>query len=349
MLYNLALRRNWVHDLQHITFFLAAMLFWWHVIGAGPHPRSLFPVWARMGYLLGVIPLNMMISVAIAFSSTVILFLLRIGPADLGRDHVAGSDDRGRDHVDSRQHDVSPGRADRAGALRHHREAQPAHACARVVPYRRSLTGCLIHHEALIETNRCGRGSAARPCIDGTQRPCPRRRHAPADGGARGAVQPFAWTEPEPMRAGDVHVTLAVTTPPPADAVVNNDVVNNLLEQPIDGAEAVVTFRPADGGAPVQLAAQPGTLNAFYLEADTRLPAAGRWTIEVAVSGPDGAGKPQVLMWMCSRRGINRWLIFGGLGLFLAVLVAIGLWARWPDATRGCRDVGTVTAARCRA
>ena len=85
--------------------------------------------------------------------------------------------------------------------------------------------------------------------------------------------------------------------------------------------------------SPVQLAAQPGTLNAFYLEADTRLPAAGRWTIEVAVSGPDGAGSASFDVDVLPARGINRWLIFGGLGLFLAVLVAIGLWARWPDAT----------------
>ena len=79
--------------------------------------------------------------------------------------------------------------------------------------------------------------------------------HAHGGGTPRLTAEPvgpyslFAWTEPEPMRAGDVHVTLAVTTPPPADAVVNNDVVNNLLEQPIDGAEAVVTFRPATSAA----------------------------------------------------------------------------------------------------
>lgn len=71
-LYNLALRRDWVHDVQHVTFFLAAMLFWWHVIGAAPRIHGRFPVWARMGYLIGAIPPNMMISVAIAFSSTVI-------------------------------------------------------------------------------------------------------------------------------------------------------------------------------------------------------------------------------------------------------------------------------------
>lgn len=71
-LYNLALRRGWVHDVQHVTFFLAAMLFWWHAIGAAPHIHGRFPVWARMGYLIGAIPPNMMISVAIAFSSTVL-------------------------------------------------------------------------------------------------------------------------------------------------------------------------------------------------------------------------------------------------------------------------------------
>ena len=72
LLYNLALRRDWVHDLQHITFFLASMLYWWHVIGAGPRIHGRFPVWARMGYLIGTIPPNMMTGVAIAFSSTVI-------------------------------------------------------------------------------------------------------------------------------------------------------------------------------------------------------------------------------------------------------------------------------------
>jgi len=72
VLYNLALRRSWVHDLQHVTFFLAAMLYWWHVIGAAPKIHSRFPIWGRIGYLMGTIPPNMFAGVAIAFSSTVI-------------------------------------------------------------------------------------------------------------------------------------------------------------------------------------------------------------------------------------------------------------------------------------
>ncbi len=71
-LYNLALRFAWVHDLEHITFFLAAMLYWWHVIGGAPHIHGRFPGWARMAYLVATIPPNMAIGVAIAFSTEVI-------------------------------------------------------------------------------------------------------------------------------------------------------------------------------------------------------------------------------------------------------------------------------------
>jgi cytochrome c oxidase assembly factor CtaG len=71
-LYNLALRRAWVHDLEHITFFLAAVIFWWHVVGAAPHIHGRLPDWGRIGYVLAALPPNMLAGVAIAFSSSVI-------------------------------------------------------------------------------------------------------------------------------------------------------------------------------------------------------------------------------------------------------------------------------------
>lgn len=71
-LYNLALRVDWVHDIQHITFFGAAMLFWWHVIGAAPHIHGKRSGWASIAYLIGVIPPNMAVAVTIAFASNVI-------------------------------------------------------------------------------------------------------------------------------------------------------------------------------------------------------------------------------------------------------------------------------------
>ena len=70
-LYNLALRRDWVHDVQHITFFVVAVLFWWLVIGAAPRLHRL-PLWARIGMLIGAVPPTMIAGVTIAFAGQVL-------------------------------------------------------------------------------------------------------------------------------------------------------------------------------------------------------------------------------------------------------------------------------------
>jgi cytochrome c oxidase assembly factor CtaG len=79
--YNAALRIPWVHDLQHLTFFAAAMLYWWPVVGAAPHIHGRFPGWARMIFLIGTVPPNMLVGVSIAFASEVIYtYYLSIPP-----------------------------------------------------------------------------------------------------------------------------------------------------------------------------------------------------------------------------------------------------------------------------
>lgn len=69
--YNAALYYGWVHDIQHITFFGAGMLYWWPVIGAAPHIHSHFPGWAKLPYLIGTIPPNMFVGISIAFATDV--------------------------------------------------------------------------------------------------------------------------------------------------------------------------------------------------------------------------------------------------------------------------------------
>lgn len=71
MLYDLALRYNWVHDIQHLTFFGTAMLFWWTVIGAAPSLHRT-AVWARIVMLVGVIPVNMAVGIVIATAHEVL-------------------------------------------------------------------------------------------------------------------------------------------------------------------------------------------------------------------------------------------------------------------------------------
>lgn len=50
--YNLALRNSFVHDLEHITFFLAFLLYWWPLIGSPPLQTKLRSNGARGLYLL---------------------------------------------------------------------------------------------------------------------------------------------------------------------------------------------------------------------------------------------------------------------------------------------------------
>ena len=66
--YNAALRSDLVHDVEHLSFFGTAMLFWWHVVGAAPRLRPLSRG-MRLAYLLGIVPVNMAIGVTLAFAN----------------------------------------------------------------------------------------------------------------------------------------------------------------------------------------------------------------------------------------------------------------------------------------
>lgn len=63
-LYDLALEVDWIHYLQHLTLFGAALLFWFPVIGADPGPWRL-PYPMRLFYLFLAMPQNSFLGVAI--------------------------------------------------------------------------------------------------------------------------------------------------------------------------------------------------------------------------------------------------------------------------------------------
>ena len=71
-LYNAALRYDWVHNLQHISFFTVSALYWWPIIGPAPHVRRSFVAWGKLVYLIGSVPPNMLLGISIAFASNVI-------------------------------------------------------------------------------------------------------------------------------------------------------------------------------------------------------------------------------------------------------------------------------------
>lgn len=71
-LYNAALRSDFVHDLEHFTFFFSALLYWWHVTGAGPKIHKLMSRPMRVGYLLAGVPVNMAPGIVISFATNVL-------------------------------------------------------------------------------------------------------------------------------------------------------------------------------------------------------------------------------------------------------------------------------------
>lgn len=63
-LYDLALEVSWLHDLQHLTFLGAALLFWWPVVGADP-ARWRLPHPVRLFYLFLAMPQNSFLGIAL--------------------------------------------------------------------------------------------------------------------------------------------------------------------------------------------------------------------------------------------------------------------------------------------
>lgn len=72
LLYDMALRIEWVHNIEHLTFFLGAMLFWWPVVNGAPRLHKSLPYWGRILYVLAFVPPNAIAGFAIANASEVI-------------------------------------------------------------------------------------------------------------------------------------------------------------------------------------------------------------------------------------------------------------------------------------
>ena len=67
-IYNLTLVSDLVHDLEHLTFFGTAMLFWWHVIGSAPRIHRRLSLGVRAGYALSAVPASALTGATIAFA-----------------------------------------------------------------------------------------------------------------------------------------------------------------------------------------------------------------------------------------------------------------------------------------
>ncbi len=141
-----------------------------------------------------------------------------------------------------------------------------------------------------------------------------------------GPYSVYAWSEPEPWRAGEVHLSIAVTLPADAEAQADGAQV----ETPVIDADIQVSFIPPEGDdAPIVVQAQRQTqLSDYYFEADTVLPSAGLWRIEIAVEGEAGSGSTEFTIPAQEGRSLNWALMAAAGGALLLLIVLAGIWSR---------------------
>jgi hypothetical protein len=127
-----------------------------------------------------------------------------------------------------------------------------------------------------------------------------------------GPYQLYTWTNPEPPRAGLVHVTVALVDP--------------TTQQPVLDAGVQIVATPGDAAQEIQPVSAPATHeNAViktYYEADLDLPAAGLWQFTIAHS--DAAGSGRAAFTLDVQPAARNWRPIA-IGAMLAV-IAIGAW-----------------------
>jgi hypothetical protein len=124
-----------------------------------------------------------------------------------------------------------------------------------------------------------------------------------------GPYQVYAWTNPDPARAGVLHVTVSLVEP--------------ASQQPVLGADVQIL---AQWGEESPSIAAPAThenaLIKTYYEADIELPTAGAWQITVAHSDAAGSGRASFPLEV--KPATFNWRPIA-IGAVLA-LIALGAW-----------------------
>ena len=135
-----------------------------------------------------------------------------------------------------------------------------------------------------------------------------------------GPYRVSAWTQPSPLRAGNMHVSIAVSEPPASNAAAE-------AGSPVLDAIVNVRLNPVDqtGETLAAPATHQNATNKLFYEADLTVPAEGQWQVTILVEGPAGSGHANFQIEVLPPSPFN-WAFWGG-GLAL-VLLAAG-WILW--------------------
>jgi hypothetical protein len=134
-----------------------------------------------------------------------------------------------------------------------------------------------------------------------------------------GPFQVFAWSSPDPVRVGTMHVTVALAEPTDQTPVLDADVAIELVPVAVEGVVEAVVARATHADA----------VNKVTYEADIEVPAAGQWQVTVDYSTKEGTGRTGFDLTVQRQARVN-WLLVGGAGLGITL---VG-WMVWPGRGR---------------
>lgn len=136
-----------------------------------------------------------------------------------------------------------------------------------------------------------------------------------------GPYRVSAWTQPDPIRVGRVHITVAVAEPATEQSEADNLILDATVRVHLDHLSR-------DGESLVVLATRENAVNKLFYEADLDLTSEGEWRMTIQVEGPAGAGSANFEVAVLSPSAFNsltrRWPMWGGAGL---ILLAAASWS----------------------
>lgn len=155
----------------------------------------------------------------------------------------------------------------------------------------------------------------------------PRLTNEPA-----GPYRLYVWSSPEPLRVGEVHMTLAVVLPPEDSQTIDESSLFNDLDQVVTGADIELTFVPVSPSSlssaddvieAIRVKVFPSEINPLYYEMDTELPIAGEWQISIDIAGKLGTGTATFPAQIEDALLLD-WGILAGVVVLLGFIILIG-------------------------
>lgn len=134
------------------------------------------------------------------------------------------------------------------------------------------------------------------------------------------------WTSPDPVREGQMHITVSVAEP--------GAVEGEQAGAPILGAKVDISLTPRAGGfADIHArATNEQSANKLFYEADLAVPASGDWQVQVDVQGPAGEGQVGFNIAVLPAQSTD-WLLVGGVA-FLGISALFFFYAMRSDHSR---------------